>query len=104
MTELMRTVRDELLAPAELELANLESLMGELMAPSVDIGELYFQRHKSQSWSLEDGIVKDGSFNVDQGVGVRAVSGEKTGFAYAESIAMPALRSATSAARSIGDH
>ena len=97
----MRTVQDELLAPAELELANLESLMGELMAPSVDIGELYFQRHKSQSWSLEDGIVKDGSFNVDQGGGVRAVSGEKTGFAYAESIAMPALRSATSAARSI---
>ena len=101
MSDLLKEVQGQLWDPAGIELAQVEGLMGRLMSPSVDIGELFFQRQKSQSWSLEDGIVKDGSFSVDQGVGVRAVSGEKTGFAYAEDIVMPALQSATEAARSI---
>lgn len=101
MNDLLKDVQGQLLDPAGIDLEQAEGLIGRLMGPSVDIGELFFQRHKSQSWSLEDGIVKDGSFSVDQGVGVRAVSGEKTGFAYAEDIAMPALHSATEAARSI---
>jgi TldD protein len=101
LSDLLNEVQGQLWGPSGIELGQVEALMGRLMSPSVDIGELFFQRQKSQSWSLEDGIVKDGSFSVDQGVGVRAVSGEKTGFAYAEDIVMPALHSATEAARSI---
>jgi TldD protein len=104
LSNLLSEVQGQLWDPAGIDLGQVEGLMGRLMSPSVDIGELFFQRHKSQSWSLEDGIVKDGSFSVDQGVGVRAVSGEKTGFAYAEDIVMPALESATEAARSIARH
>ena len=101
MNDLVKEVQSQLWDPSGIDVGQMEGLMGRLMSPSVDIGELFFQRQKSQSWSLEDGIVKDGSFSVDQGVGVRAVSGEKTGFAYAEDIVMPALQSATDAARCI---
>ncbi|MDH3643568.1 MAG: metalloprotease TldD [Gammaproteobacteria bacterium] len=101
MTELLDEARQQLWAPAGIEQRDVEKLMGRLVNRSVDVGELYFQHQKAESWSLEDGIVKDGSFSVDRGVGVRAVSGEKTGFAYAEDIVLPALSSATEAARSI---
>ncbi len=101
MNDLVKQAQAQLWEPSGMDLARAEQLMGRLMSASVDIGELFFQRQKSQSWSLEDGIVKEGSFSVDQGVGVRAVTGEKTGFAYAEDLAMPALVSATEAARSI---
>lgn len=101
MSELLDEARSQLWAPAGIDQSDVEKLMGRLAARSIDIGELFFQHQKSESWSLEDGIVKDGSFSVDCGVGVRAVSGEKTGFAYAEDIILPALSSATEAARSI---
>lgn len=101
MSELLNEARNQLWAPAGIEQRDVEKLMGRLANRSVDIGELFFQHQKSESWSLEDGIVKDGSFSVDRGVGVRAISGEKTGFAYAEDIILPALTSATEAARSI---
>ena len=81
--------------------ARLDRLMGRLSSNAIDLGELFFQHHRVESWSLEDGIVKDGSFSVDRGVGVRAVSGEKTGFAYAEDIQLSGLENATEAARSI---
>ncbi|MCG8380323.1 MAG: metalloprotease TldD, partial [Proteobacteria bacterium] len=69
-----------------------------------DRGDLYFQVCQHESWALEDGIVKEGSHNIEQGVGVRAISGEKTGFAYSDEIILPALTQAASAARSIANH
>ena len=71
------------------------------MAHRVDYADLYFQYSRSESWSLEEGIVKSGSFNIDQGVGVRAVSGEKTAFAYSDDISLAALTSAAEATRAI---
>ncbi len=98
---LIEEARTQLLVPAGIEQRDLDSLVGRLMGPDVDLGELYFQHQRHESWSLEDGIVKDGAFSVDKGVGVRAVAGEKTGFAYAEDIILPSLEAATDAARSI---
>ena len=63
---------------------------------AVDIGELFFQAVRSEAWVIEDGIIKEGAFSADRGVGVRAVSGERTGFAYADDILLPALEEATS--------
>jgi TldD protein len=98
---LIEEARGRLLTPAGIEQHDVDGLIGRLMGPDVDLGELYFQHQRHESWSLEDGIVKDGAFSVDKGVGVRAVAGEKTGFAYAEDILLPSLKAATEAARSI---
>ncbi len=88
----LSSVSEHLLAPGGLSLDNLQSVLGELAGPGIDAADLYFQGMISESWSLEDGIVKEGSFNLDQGVGVRAQSGEKTGFAYSNAITEDALR------------
>ncbi|MCJ8169974.1 metalloprotease TldD [Atopomonas sediminilitoris] len=101
MTDMLLPVAERLLAPGELDVERLNPLLARLQAPGVDGADLYFQHIISESWVLEDGIVKEGSFNVDQGVGVRAISGEKTGFAYSNAIALPALEQAVDAARSI---
>jgi TldD protein len=101
MSDVLQQARDTLWTPAGIEQNDVERLMGKLASRAVDVGELYFQHQRSESWALEDGTVKDGSYSVDRGVGVRAVSGDKTGFAYAEDILLPALSSATEAARSI---
>ena len=93
--------RESLLTESGLSEHDLDTAMGELMAHRIDLGELYFQHTRAESWALEDGKVKDGAFSVDRGVGVRAVSGEKTGFAYADSIEMAALLQAARAARGI---
>ncbi|MYD96788.1 MAG: metalloprotease TldD [Gammaproteobacteria bacterium] len=92
----------DLLEPAELTVARVEALLGS-MGGAVDIGEVYLHNHRSEVWTLEDGAVSEGSFSVDRGLGVRAISGEKTGFAYAEGIHTSALRIAVDAARSIVD-
>jgi TldD protein len=104
MSEVLNEARQQLWAPAGIDQQDVERLMGRLANRSVDVGELYFQHQRAESWGLEDGIVKEGSFSVDRGVGVRAISGERTGFAYAEDILLPALASATEAARSIARH
>jgi len=101
MSDVIQQAREALWAPAGIEQHDVERLVGRLAGQSIDVGELYFQHQRSESWSLEDGTVKEGSFSVDRGVGVRAISGDKTGFAYAEDIVLPALASATEAARSI---
>jgi TldD protein len=101
MSDLLEEVQGQLWLPAGIEQSHVEKLIGRLANRSVDVGELFFQHQRAESWVLEDRIVKEGSFSVDRGVGVRAISGEKTGFAYAEDIALPALTSATEAARSI---
>jgi TldD protein len=81
--------------------ASVESVFGEIMTREADYADLYFQYSRSEGWSLEEGRVKSGSFNIDQGVGVRVVSGEKTAFAYSDDISLPALRDAAVATRSI---
>ncbi|UFH50162.1 metalloprotease TldD [Pseudomonas sp. KNUC1026] len=101
MSEMLSTVSDRLLAPGNLGLDTLQAVLGELAGPGIDAADLYFQAQVSESWSLEDGIVKEGSFNLDQGVGVRAQSGEKTGFAYSNTLERSALSQAAQAARSI---
>lgn len=93
--------REVLLEPAGLTENQLQSVLNQLLSPAVDMADLYFQAAHSESWILEDGIVKNGSFNIERGVGVRAISGEKTGFAYSDDILLPALESAAKMASSI---
>jgi TldD protein len=101
-TELLFATADRaLLAPYGLDAGGLTQVFGRIMAHQVDAADLYFQYSRSESWSLEEGIVKSGSFNIDQGVGVRSLSGEKTAFAYSDDISLPALRSAAEATRAI---
>ncbi|HVE44457.1 MAG TPA: metalloprotease TldD [Gammaproteobacteria bacterium] len=102
MNDILKTVQHDLLDPTGLTDAQLQQVLNELIGRrQVDYADLYFQSSYSESWILEDGIIKGGSFDIDRGVGVRAVSGEKTGFAYADDIVMPALQQAAYAARSI---
>ena len=90
-----------LLTPNGLDHSKLLSVLGSIFTHKVDYADLYFQFTKSESWSLEEGIVKTGSFSIDQGVGVRAVSGDKTAFAYSDEISERALRDAAEATRTI---
>ncbi len=76
-------------------------VLDAVMSRGVDYADLYFQLSREESWSLEDGIVKEGSHSIEQGVGVRAISGEKTGFAYTDEVLLPALLEASDAARAI---
>ena len=101
MNTMLQSVSEHLLAPGNLTLDSLGSVLGEVAGPGIDAADLYFQSQVSETWVLEDGIVKEGSFNLDQGVGVRAQSGEKTGFAYSNAISFDALSQAARAARSI---
>ena len=90
-----------LLAPNALDIGHLEQVFSKLLAHKVDYSDLYFQYGRAESWSLEEGIVKSGSFNIEQGVGVRVVSGEKTAFAYSDDISLSALESAALTTRAI---
>ena len=90
-----------LLLPTGLDAAALERAFGTLLGPGIDFGDLYFQHARREGWSMEDGIVKDGSHSIEQGVGVRAISGEKTGFAYSDELDAPALLAAAQSARAI---
>ena len=90
-----------ILAPSGLDEGRLSAVLGTVMSRGVDYADLYFQLSREESWSLEDGIVKDGSHSIEQGVGVRAISGEKTGFAYTDEVLLPALVEASDAARAI---
>ncbi|WP_322980511.1 metalloprotease TldD [Pseudomonas sp. C11] len=101
MNTMLQSVSEHLLAPGNLTLDSLSTVLGEVAGPGIDAADLYFQSQVSETWVLEDGIVKEGSFNLDQGVGVRAQSGEKTGFAYSNAISLDALSQAARAARSI---
>jgi TldD protein len=93
--------KDHLLAPANLDLAQLQSVLGDMMSHKIDYADLYFQYSRSESWGLEEGQVKSGNFAIDQGVGVRAVSGEKTAFAYSDDISLSALHAAAKASKAI---
>jgi TldD protein len=97
----LTVARELILQPSGLDDRRLDRVFGEVLSHSVDFADLYFQLTHQESWSLEDGIVKDGSASIDQGVGVRALAGEKTGFAYSDEILLPALTEASRAARAI---
>src|ERR1700712_1952610 len=90
-----------LLEPFGLDESHLTRALNEIKAHKVDDADLYFQYTRSEGWSLEEGIVKTGSFSIDQGVGVRAVSGEKTAFAYSDDISEASLLDAARTVRSI---
>jgi len=99
---LLATADACLLAPFDLESRKLQSVFGSLAARKLDYADLYFQYTRSEGWSLEEGIVKSGSFSIEQGVSVRAISGEKTAFAYSDEIGFDALQDAARAVRAIG--
>src|SRR5947207_973080 len=99
--QLFSAAQSFLLAPHDLETGKLAGVFGSLLSHRLDYADLYFQYSRSEGWSLEEGIVKSGSFNIEQGVGVRAVSGEKTAFAYSDEISFSALQDAAKATRAI---
>jgi TldD protein len=99
--QLFKTASATLLAPYDIEAPQLGKVFGAIMTHDIDYADLYFQYLRSEGWSLEEGIVKSGSFNIDQGVGVRAISGEKTAFAYSDEISLTALEDAAGATRAI---
>jgi len=100
-TDTLALARHHLLAPAGLGEEDLHRTLAYLLGHAIDSGDLYFQQRRSESWSLEDQQVKNASHAIRQGVGVRAISGEKTGFAYSDELVMPALLEAATAARAI---
>ena len=97
----LQVAEQALLTPTGLNINDLQGLLAKVMGGAIDHADIYMQAACSEHWLLEDGIVKEGSFNISQGVGIRAMSGEKTGFAYAEDLILPALEKAAGAARSI---
>ena len=100
--ERLATARSLLLEPFGLDETHLTQALSAIQAHQVDDADLYFQYTRSEGWSLEEGIVKTGSFSIDQGVGVRAVAGEKTAFAYSDDISLASLMDAAVTVRSIG--
>jgi TldD protein len=103
-SDALSIARDLILQPSGLDDGRLDRVFGEVLRHSVDFADVYFQLSRQESWALEDGIVKDGSASIEQGVGVRALAGEKTGFAYSDEIVLPALEEASRAARAIAAH
>ncbi|HEV7164573.1 MAG TPA: metalloprotease TldD [Gammaproteobacteria bacterium] len=101
MQNALKIAEQSLLTPTGLDEQAVAKLLDRLLAYQVDSADLYFQLSRHESWSLEDGIVKDGAHSIEQGVGVRAISGEKTGFAYSDEIVLPALTRASDMARAI---
>jgi TldD protein len=91
-----------LLAPAALDRAALDRVLASIHTHEVDFADLYFQHSQFESWSLEEGIVKSGTFSIDRGVGVRAVAGERQAYAYSDDISAAALHEAAVAVRAIG--
>ncbi len=97
----LQCARDRILTPSGLDDGRLEEALSSLLGAAVDAGDLYFQLAREEHWALEDGIVKEGSHGIEQGVGVRAMAGERTGFAYSDEVVPAALLEAAKAARAI---
>lgn len=98
------TAKSVLLTPWGLTETHLQQGLAEIFSHKVDYADLFFQYSRSEGWSLEEGIVKTGSFSIEQGVGVRAISGEKTAFSYSDTLSSDALLSAARAVRTIARH
>ena len=101
MSNSFDTAKSILLAPAGITEDKLFDVLGQITTHQVDSADLYFQTTRHESWVLEDGIIKEGSHSLDRGVGIRAMSGEKTGFAYADEIDLASLTQAANTARAI---
>ena len=101
MSDTLDLARHALLTPADLKESDLERVMEELFTSRLDAADLYFQSSRLESWVLDEGIIREGNHNIEQGVGVRAISGEKTGFAYTDEIHLPSLLEAARTARAI---
>ncbi len=101
MSDQLQTATELLLRPTGLGNTELVQTLDRVMGAQIDYADLYFQYSRHESWCMDEGMVKSGSYGIDQGVGIRAVSGEKTGFAYCDEIVLPALADAAEAARSI---
>ncbi len=99
--DIMAIAREQILTPAELNENMIEHVLGGMLGHALDAADIYLQHSRGEAWSLEDGIVKAGGYSIDRGVGIRAMSAEKTGFAYADVIDRPALEGAAKAARNI---
>lgn len=99
--EIVHRVTDSLLVSSGLSLHDIDRVFSKMMCSNVDSADLYFQSVYNESWYLEEGIVKEGSYVYDRGVGIRVISGEKTGYAYSDDLILPALEDAAMAARSI---
>ncbi|MDP3561203.1 MAG: metalloprotease TldD [Legionellaceae bacterium] len=106
MKSALNFAKETLLKPAALDERRIEKILNSMMTKHVDAADLYFQSSSYESWYLEDSEVKSGSYSIDRGVGIRAVSGDKTGYAYCDDILLPAIERAANAARSIafGSH
>ncbi|MGD9355781.1 MAG: metalloprotease TldD [Chromatiales bacterium] len=98
---MLEIAREQLLSPAGLEQHHLDKVLDHLLSHQVDLADVYFQSSRLEAWTLEDGIVKEGSYNIEQGAGIRAISGEKTGFAYTDELLLPNLIQAADTARAI---
>jgi TldD protein len=101
MSDLIQIAQQNILAPAGLAEKDLDQMLCELAGRGVDAADLYFQSSRLESWVLEDGIIKEGAHNIEQGAGIRVISGEKTGFAYSDELQLKALQEAARAARAI---
>jgi TldD protein len=101
MTVLFNEAKHLLLDPTGISENTLSALLGNLLSPQITQADIYFQATAQESWSIEDGLVKDAAYSYDKGVGIRAVCGDKTGFAYSSDLMLPALEQAATAARSI---
>src|SRR4030095_1261338 len=101
MNDLIAVAQRQLWDAADLRPNDVDRLLGRLAGRAIDTGELFFQSVRAEAWVMEDGIIKEGAFSADRGVGVRALSGERTGFAYYDGLVVPALEEAAVAARSI---
>ena len=100
----LATAKQLLLDPFQLDEAHLQRVLATVFEHRTDYADLYFQYSRSESYSLEEGIVKSGSFDIEQGVGVRAIVGDRTAFAYSDDISLESLTEAAISARSIARH
>ncbi len=98
---ILELARQSILTPAGLQDRDIDRIMGALLSVRVDMADIYFQSSHYESWQMEDGIIKEGSHNIEQGAGVRAVAGEKTGFAYSDRLELPVLLEAANNVRAI---
>ncbi len=99
--ELLNLARQAILMPSGIQDGDIEKIMNRLLSSPVDAADIYFQSSHSESWVMEGGIIKEGSHSIEQGAGVRAVSGEKTGFAYSDRIELPVLLEAANNVKAI---
>ena len=101
MASTLEAVSKNILEPSELEIEQLGGFLDGLQNRYVDAGDLYFQTSQQESWVMDDGILREGSFNIEKGVGIRAMAGEKTGFAYCDDLRGNAITQAVNNARAI---